>query len=43
MPEYLALIHYHSQDDDEAGPPPDADDVTAAFLRMERSGIAKVH
>lgn len=44
MPEYLAIIHYRNQqDDDGAGQPPSVDDVNAAFLRLERAGIAKVH
>lgn len=45
MPEYLALVH-HRESGEEGGndsPPPSADEVTAAFMRMERMGIAKVH
>lgn len=43
MPEYLALIHYRNTEDGDTSPPPSAEDVTAAFIRMERAGIAKVH
>ncbi|WP_347271623.1 hypothetical protein [Rhizorhabdus histidinilytica] len=45
MPEYLALIHHHELANraDDTGPLPDEADVTAAFARMERAGIARVH
>lgn len=43
MPEYSALIHFHRQDDDQPGPPPSTDEMAAAFMRMDRAGIAKVH
>ncbi|WP_255400456.1 hypothetical protein [Novosphingobium sp. HII-3] len=43
MPEYIALIHYRSEEENEQGPPPSSDEVTAAFARMEMAGIAKVH
>lgn len=45
MPEYLALVHHRSatDEDGDVGPPPTVDDLNAAFMRMERMGIAKVH
>jgi hypothetical protein len=45
MPEYLALIHHHelANSADDVGPPPDEAEVSAAFMRMELSGIARVH
>lgn len=44
MPEYLALIHHRNATDegDDVGPPPSVEDVNAAFMRMDKLGIAKV-
>lgn len=45
MPEYLALLHHHNLANEDGGEPepPSPEDVNAMFLRMERSGIGKVH
>lgn len=44
MPEYLALVHYRqsTDGDGDGAPPPTADEMNAAFMAMDRAGIAKV-
>lgn len=44
MPEYLALVHHRNAQDPDAQPPDfTPDDLTKLFLKMERSGVAKVN
>lgn len=44
MPEYAALLHYRDDGgEDGDAQPPSEDEVNDMFLRMERSGLARIN